>query len=188
MVVTNYSWRCENRGKRVVRSINFGGKSLGSLYEQKFYAMRVEGNQLKFPFAAKPFTALVDIRGDVDQELLKGYARELVAHGCVQAVCRGVEAGLMNDIFGCISEEGASDVNGLPFTSMSVDEEPLEESVEYFILPSGLAGVGLIMVIGDSDAFADAVDCFANFANGAQESKNEPVYIEEEQVCFEMAL
>ena len=156
-------------------------------FGQRFYAMRADGGGLRFPFEAQPFTTLVDIVGDVGEETLRGYARELIAHGCVQAVCRGADSGLMNDIFDELSENGETGDDGFPFTSMAVDDEPLNEAIEYFILPNGLAATGLVMVIGDAGDFRSVIDNFTVSAGNAREGLGIPVYVEEEQVCFEPA-
>lgn len=185
--MTDYFLDGERRDGLPVDSVAAGGISLGTVFDQKFYAMRVAGNGLRFPFEAQPFTALVDIVGDVGEEALRSYAKELISHGCVQAVCRGDEAGILNDIFGDLSEEGGADVNGLPFTSMVLDDEPLCDAIEYFILPCGLASTGLLMVIGDSGDFHEAVGSFTTSAGSLRESMSAPVYVEEELVCFDMA-
>lgn len=175
----------KNRVSAAASSVDAGGKNLGTHFGQKFYAIRAAGGSLRFPFDSQPFTALVDIAGDVGEETLRGYARELVAHGCVQAVCRGAESGLMNDIFGELSENGETDTNGFPFTSMAIDDEPLNEAIEYFVLPNGLAATGLVMIIGDSGDFRLAVDNFAASTDGAKEALGIPVYVDEELVCFD---
>ena len=173
-----------SRGRKIAATVETGGKSLGTLYDQKFYAIRVGSNGLRFPFEPQPFTALVDIKGDVDQDVLKSYARELLSYGCVQAVCRGVEAPVLNDIFGELAESGDIDANGFAFTSMSVDDEPLSEAIEYFVLPSGLASTGLLLVIGDAGDFKNAIEDFADMAGSLKKAIREPMYVEEELVCF----
>ena len=184
MTENSLDWK--NRLKAVAPSVDAGGISLGTHYGQKFYAIRADGGSLRFPFAAQPFTALVDIAGEVSETALRGYARELIGHGCVQAVCRGGDSGLMNDIFGELADNGETDNGDFPFTSMALDDEPLNEAIEYFILPNGLAATGLVMVIGDSGAFRSAIDSFTASTSGAKEAAlGIPVYVEEELVCFD---
>lgn len=182
----DFSCGGKRRGRDAAESANDGGKHLGTLYEQKFFAMRAGADGMRFPFEPRPFTALIDIRSEVGGEVLESYARELVNHGCVQAVCRGSEAGLLNDVFGGIAEDGGCDAGGIAFTSMSIEDEPLREAIEYFVLPSGLAGTGLILVIGDSEDFQDAVQQFYGIAGSLQRSLSEPIVVEEELVCFDM--
>lgn len=161
-----------------------GGQTLGTLHEQKFYAIRAEGADIKFPFSAKSFTALVDISKPVDDTILERYASALVEHGCVQAVCRGEEASRLAGIFDKMAEEGAFDRDGRPFSCMCMDDEPLLEAIEYFVLPCGLATIGLLMVIGDSGDFQNVVDGFANAAGAAAEAVAEPDHADADVVCF----
>lgn len=170
-----------------VASVYTGGKLLGTLYEQKFYAIRAGVDGLRFPFEPGSFTALVDIRSNVGSAVLESYARDLINHGCVQAVCRGAEAGIMNDVFCDLAEDGAVDANGVAFTSMPIDDEPLQETLEYFVLPSGLASTGLLIVIGEAGDFQEAVGCFADLAGSLEKPLSETVCVEDELVCFEMA-
>lgn len=161
-----------------------GGQTLGMLHEQKFYAIRAEGAGIKFPFPEKPFTALVDISQPVDDAILESYAAALVEHGCVQAVCRGDEAARLAGIFDRMAEEGGLDHDGRPFSCMCMDDEPLLEAIEYFVLPCGLAATGLLMVIGDSGDFQSVVDGFANAAGAAAKAVPEPDHAANGAVCF----
>lgn len=186
--MSDYFLYGESRDVKAVAHTVSRGKILANVFDQKFYAMRAHNGagDLRFPFDPQPFTALVNIVGDVGEDVLRIYAKELISHGCVQAVCRGDEAGILNDIFGDLSEEGGADSNGCTFTSMAIDDEPLEEAIEYFILPCGLASTGLLMVIGDSADFQAGVKSFKDSAGNMQKSLKEPVYVEEESVYFEL--
>ncbi len=157
---------------------------MGTIHDQRFYAMRAHGSDLRFPFPAGTFTALVDMTGDVDEGILKSYAEKLIDHGCVQAVCRGEESSALVDIFNKLAEKGDFDKNGTPFTSMCMDDEPLEEAIQYFVLPSGLAQTGLLMVIGDQNDFQNAIQGFSIAAGAIKEDIGEPVYTEDDLVCF----
>lgn len=161
-----------------------GGISLGTLHEQRFFAIRANGAELRFPFPAGPFTALVDMSRSVDDQVLRGYAEALINHGCVQAVCRGEESSHLENIFNDLASEGDLDKNGTPFTSMCMDDEPLNEAIQYFVLPCGLAQTGLLMVIGDQGDFQDAIKGFSTAAGSSKEEIGEPVYTEDDLVCF----
>lgn len=161
-----------------------GEISLGTLHEQKFYAVRAKDAELRFPFPAQPFTAMVDMTGEVDDAILKGYAAQLMKYGCVQCVCRGEEAARLSDIFDAMAELGEMDASGAPFTAMCVDDEPLNEAIEYFVLPSGLASVGLLLVIGGTEAFQGVVQGFFDIAGTMHEAVGEPVYTMDDLVCF----
>ena len=161
-----------------------GGINLGTLHEQRFYAIRANGDELRFPFSAQPFTTLVDMSSPVDDEVLKGYAASLIAHGCVQAVCRGEESHRLVAIFNKMAEKGELDHNGAPFTSMEMDDEPLPEAIQYFVLPCGLAQTGLLVVIGGHGDFQKAIDGFSTAAGAIKEDLSTPVYAEDDLVCF----
>ncbi len=161
-----------------------GGMSLGTLHEQRFFALRASGGELRFPFPRGPFTVFVDIAGPVEDAALGRYAEALISHGCVQAVCRGEDSDRLVDIFNALAERGELDADGVPFTAMGVDEEPLEEAIEYFVLPCGLAQTGLVMVIGDQGDFRNAIRGFSSAAGAAREDIGEPVYTEDDLVCF----
>lgn len=161
-----------------------GGLELGTLHEQRFFAIRANGTHLRFPFPAGAFTALVDMSASVDDEVLHGYASALIEHGCVQAVCRGEESCRLETIFNTLAEAGDLDKNGTPFTSMCLDDEPLNEAIQYFVLPCGLAQTGLLMVIGDHDDFQNAIKGFSTAAGAIKDDIGEPVYTEDDLVCF----
>ena len=161
-----------------------GGLSLGTLHEQRFYAIRANGSDLRFPFPAGPFTALVDLVAPVDDAVLRKYAEALIGHGCVQAVCRGEESCRLDEIFYKLAEKGDLDRNGTPFTSMCLDDEPLNEAIQYFVLPCGLAQTGLLMVIGDQGDFQNAIQDFSTAAGAIKDNIGEPVYTEDDLVCF----
>lgn len=161
-----------------------GGMSLGTLHDQRFYAIRANGSNLRFPFEAQPFTALVDVSRPLDDSVLQGYAESLIAHGCVQAVCRGEDSGRLVEIFDRLTEQSEHDKNGTPFTSMCVEDEPLNEAIQYFVLPCGLAQTGLLMIIGDTGDFQEAIRGFSVAAGAIKEDIGEPVYAEDDLVCF----
>lgn len=161
-----------------------GGISLGTLHEQRFYAIRANGADLRFPFSAQPFTALVDVSASIDNAVLQGYAQALIDHGCVQAVCRGEESERLVEIFDRLTEQGEHDKNDTPFTSMCMDDEPLNEAIEYFVLPCGLAQTGLLMVIGDAGDFQNAIKGFFTAAGAVKEGFGQPVHSEPDLVCF----
>jgi len=160
------------------------GGFMGTIHEQRFYAIRANGSDLRFPFPAGNFTALVDLARSVDDSVLKGYAEALIQHGCVQAVCRGEESSRLEEIFNELAEQGDLDKDGTFFTSMCLDDEPLDEAIQYFVLPCGLARTGLLMVIGDQDDFQNAIKGFSVAAGAIREDLGEPVYTEDDLVCF----
>ncbi|MCC8166633.1 MAG: hypothetical protein LIQ31_10900 [Planctomycetes bacterium] len=161
-----------------------GGTVLGTVHDQRFFAMRANGDTLRFPFPARTFTALVNMSGPVDDALLQTYAQALIDHGCIQAACRGEGSDRLVEIFDKMAEQGDFDHDGTPFTCMPLDDEPLEEAIQYFVLPCGLAQTGLVMVIGDSGDFENAINGFSVAAGAIKENIGEPDYIEDDLVCF----
>lgn len=161
-----------------------GGLSLGTLHEQRFFAIRANGPEIRFPFPSGPFKALIDMARPVDENILRCYAKALIDHGCVQAVCRGVDSGELDTIFYSFAEKGDLDKSGVLFTSMCLDDEPLAEAIQYFALPCGLAQTGLLMVIGDQGDFQQAIKNFSVAAGAIKENIGEPVYTEDDLVCF----
>lgn len=157
-----------------------GGMSLGIIHSQHFYAMKADGSELKFPFPSENFSAFIEIARPVDKEILSGYATALADYGCVQAFCRGENSDIMSDIFDDLASEGALDGRGIPFTYMCFEEnEPLAESIEYFVTPNDLVKVGLVLVIGGADDFSTVVDSFSaasiNFTNAMSREDFAPV-------------
>lgn len=161
-----------------------GGVSLGTVHEQRFYAIRANGSGLCFPFSPQPFTAMVDISRPVDDEVLTGYANALIEHGCVQAICRGEDSDRLEGIFNNLAEQGELDRSGQFFTSMCVGDEPLTESLQYFILPSGLAQTGLLMVIGDVDDFRETIEGFSTATGALKEDFGQLIYTEADPMCL----
>lgn len=182
--MTDYLSGGDALGADIAAARLMGGMSLGTLHEQRFYAMRANGGDLRFPFSAQPFTALVDISRSVDDAVLKGYAESLIGHGCVQAVCRGEESDRLVAIFDDLADQGDLDKNGTPFTSMCMDDEPINEAIQYFVLPCGLASTGLLMVIGEAGDFQNAIQGFSTAAGAIKEDLGEPVFTEADLVCF----
>lgn len=164
-----------------------GGKFMGTLYGQKFFALKANGPEVKLPFDAQPFTALIDISSERDDAVLEDYAKNLISHGCVQAICRGCGSERLDAIFNRLAEGGRLDRNGIAFTSMCSEDETLGESLHYFVLPCGLASVGLVLVIGESGDFERVLDGFNCTAGELFEMRGEPVCVDEEFACYEFA-
>lgn len=159
-------------------------KSLGTLYEQKFYALRAAGKTLDYPFAARTFTALVDSNTSLSDDVLRHYVDSLLNHGCIHVICRGHDAERLSSIFDETVDERGLTHDGYTMTSMIYDEDDLEETVGYFVLPTGLADVGLLLVIGDSGDFKSMVRSFARIAGTLRENVTEPVFESEVVATF----
>lgn len=161
-----------------------GGMSLGTLHDQKFFAMRANGDKLDFPFPERPFTALVDLSRSISDDNMRRYAQALMRHGCVQAVCRGEDSERMTSIFEELTETGEYDRDGKAATVMASYDETLVEAIQYFVLPCDLAKTGLLVVIGDNGDFQNAIDGFSTAAGAMKEAVVEKVYSETDLVCF----
>lgn len=161
-----------------------GGMSLGIVHDQQLFAVRANGSKLRFPFPKRPFTALINISRPIGEDDMRACAEAIMRHGCVQAVCRGEESDLMTDVFESLSETGEYDQGGKPVTFMTSADETLVDAIQYFVLPCDLAKTGLLVVIGDSADFQDAIDDFSTAAGEMREAPLEKVSAEKDLVCF----
>jgi hypothetical protein len=161
-----------------------GGISLGTLHNQHFYAVRVNGNDLRLPFSARPFSAMIDMTRPVDDVILKKYAVDLIRHGCVQSICRGEEANHLTRLFDDMAESGALDSNGVAFTAMCMEDEPLDEAIRYFSLPCGLAQTKLILVIGGEEQFREVVGGFYRISGLNREKLDEESFTDADCISF----
>ena len=147
------------------------GKSgnLGRLNDQDFYAVRYESARpLEFPFAQQKFGALLNLAAATSREELEKIARQLLEHGLAYALCAGDQAEEMSEIIDRLIDEGAYSNDGFtPYTSV---EDGLSEALEYFVLPTGITSISLIITIGNNDDQGSALDLFDNLFGGEIES------------------
>ncbi len=155
-------------------------KSLGTVYDQRFYALRRlpssggPSTSLSFPFPPSPFNGLICVGVPLPEAALGRIMLALLQHGMRQAVCCGCEAEFAGDVLDeLIDEHNFSHDGHAPFASVH-EGEPLSEVIDYFILPNGLADIGLLMILGDEAAFGQAVKAFGRVAGQLRERLHVP--------------
>ncbi len=150
-------------------------KALGTVYDQRFYALRAvpcgktRTLKLSMPFAAAPFNALIYATLPISSAILRDISLNLFRHGMRQAVCCGSEADTMGEILDDIADEFSFHHDGRPVFTSIHDDESLAEVLDYFILPNGLADKSLILVIGNDKSFREALRTFAKVAGSMRE-------------------
>lgn len=152
------------------RSLASERKSLGTIHDQKFYAIRNTGEKpLELPFSTKPFNVMIELALPLSDDALRQIGIQLLKDGMCHATCRGGEAERMGEILDDLIDEHGFSIDGhTVFTSVH-DDESLEEVLEYFVLPNGLASTSLLVVIGDEASFHNLVRCFGSTAADLRE-------------------
>ncbi|MCX7934708.1 MAG: hypothetical protein N3A66_05555 [Planctomycetota bacterium] len=126
---------------------------LGKFYDQTFYVLRYQkGCTLEFPFRSQSFNAFISIDSEYPPKILEQIAFSLLKQGMRFALCHGKGAEALAEIIDRLIDEHRFSHNGFTAYSSSHTNETLEEAMEYFMLPNGLAEIGLILVIGDEAA------------------------------------
>lgn len=145
-------------------------KSLGTVHDQRFFAVRSQpGYDLPFPFPKDHFNSLIAIRGCPAEETLQSVAMQLLRHGMRAGICHGEGAEMMGSMIdGLVDEYGFSHNERTVYASVHDDEE-LDEVIDYFVLPNGLADIGLIVVIGEESAFEDVLFLFNHVTGQVRE-------------------
>lgn len=142
---------------------------LGNCHDQTFYAVRYQpGNELKIPFPAERFNALINLKAAPGEEAMKEVAMRLLEHGMCAAVINGDEAGKMGELIDNLIDEHDFNHDGRTVYTSCHEDEEIEEVMDYFVLPNGLAEIGLIVVFGEQGDFGEAVDSFNNIAEGVE--------------------
>ena len=138
-------------------------RSLGTRYEQRFFAIRYAANKgLSIPFPPGPFNGLISIHGSVDDAVLESVGMQLLEYGMRAAMMQGDKAGRMGEILDQLVDEHQIMHDGRTVYNSVHEDESLEEVIDYFILPNGLAEQGLLVVIGGETDFDEATDLFRN--------------------------
>lgn len=143
---------------------------MGICHDQRFYALRyLPGRKLELPFEDKPFTALIEITVPLSDDILRNVAMDLLYRGMRAALCLGPEAERMVEIV-----DELVDAYGFAHEARTVyasahEDEDLAEAIQYFILPTGLAETGLLLVLGGEDAFRQTVRTFGQATTGMRE-------------------
>lgn len=149
---------------------------LGRMHDQDFYAVRhFGGNRLSIPFPPRPFNALIDVPHPIPESILGEISLQLLQHGMRSAICSGLQGERLGEILDeIIDEHGFYPNNRTVYTSVHLDE-PIEETLDYFVLPNGLADTGLIVVVGDEHAFGEVVKTFLRLTREVREYEAIPI-------------
>lgn len=154
-------------------------KHLGTVFEQRFYALRAEpGEEIRFPFAEQRFNALIDLDVPCSEKNLRETVLQLLKRGMRVGVCGGDGATQVGSIIDSLVDEyGFSHDGGTVYADVH-HGEALEDMVGFFVTPNGLAEVGLIIVLGGKGRIEQASDAFRYLADGAAEELNEEFVFE----------
>jgi hypothetical protein len=134
---------------------------MGTILNEPFYACRATPGELpELPFQSQPFTCFLRAATYIGDEDFKLLATTLLRSRMRHAVCAGVESDRLADLLNEILEEGEFHENGRAAMACSYEDDPLEEVLEYFALPSGMAPANLLLTIGSETAFAETLAAF----------------------------
>ncbi len=142
----------------------------GQVHGQDFYLhQHVLGAPLALPFSRRHFTAFIDLPVPAPETVLRELALRLLRHGMRSAICWGYEAELLGEVIDrVIDDYGFWHGDQTAFCSVH-EEEALEEALEFFILPCGLAETGLVLTCGDDAALRTLTSTFSLVHAGARE-------------------
>lgn len=153
-------------------------RSLGVVYEQKFYGLLVR-DDAKSPvfWPGRRFAALIDCHSPVGAERLRWLARVLLDRGCVALHILGdpVEAALLSASFDAIvdAEPHHAPEGRSPYSNIEVDpagrRETLAEALEWFVCPNGYTTTSLVAVIGGERDFSRLIGHFAQAVGDLRE-------------------
>jgi hypothetical protein len=107
------------------------------------------------------FCCLIHAAVHISDDQFLELAGRLLRNRMRCAVVSGVESERLGDLLDELLEDGEYHDNGRMALAEVCDEEPLEEALEYFVLPNGMATNNLLVYIGDEQGFATALETFA---------------------------
>ncbi len=133
---------------------------MGHVFDQPVYSCRCMPNEaIDLPFQdGQPFTCLINAAVHIQDSAFVTLARHLLTRNMRFAVCAGIESDRLADLLNELLEEGEYHQEGRSAAVASYDDEPVEEAMEYFILPSGIAPASLVITIGDEPVFRAALN------------------------------
>ena len=131
------------------------------IHDQKFYALRhVPGKDLTIPFPVGPFNCMIHADGNVADETINAVGMQLLQHGMRSGICSGDQPDRISDTLDKLIDDNQFHHNNQTVYSHVVEEETIQENMEYFVLPNGLADIGLILVIGSEAEYHDVIGAF----------------------------
>lgn len=140
---------------------------MGKVFCYPFYSCRfAAGNDIEIPFESKkPFVCLINAAEHISSEKFRDLAKFLLDNNMRYAICAGIEAERLSDVLNELLEEGEYHENGRSAIASGYEEDPIEEVMEYFALPSGIAQNNLIVTIGNDRMFKTTLEVFKNVTN-----------------------
>lgn len=128
---------------------------MAEVFDLRLYAQRyLPGGSLELPFDAQtPFSCLLDVKVHIADEAFDNLAQALLDAGMRFVLISGVESERLCERLNDLLDAGVYHENGRHALGHACDGEPLAETLEYFLLPSDLAPVNLLLTIGDAAAF-----------------------------------
>lgn len=128
---------------------------MGHVFDQPLYSCRCQpGAAFDLPFDERqPFACLINAAVHIPDSAFVNLARRLLERNMRFAVCAGIESDRLADLLNDVLEEGEYHDEGRTAVAASYEDEPVEEAMEYFILPSGIAPASLVVTIGDEPVF-----------------------------------
>ncbi|MHC4883874.1 MAG: hypothetical protein ACYTGH_02200 [Planctomycetota bacterium] len=135
---------------------------MGLVFDQPFYSCRYQPTQpLVLPFAKhQPFSCLINVGVRVDESEVRTLAEALLKADMRFALCTGVDGEIFSDVLNELLESGEYHVDGRSSVATSHSDDPIEEVMEYFALPSGMAPFNLVLSIGDETIFKATLSVF----------------------------
>lgn len=131
-----------------------GGRSLGAVHDQEFFAIwHRPGQPLPMPFGRQYFNALITQSGSLPEADLREVASQLLDHGMRSAICHGEDAQTLGGIIDGLVDEQGREIERRTIYTMVHDGEGLDDTLRYFVLPNGLAEIGLIVILGEEGHF-----------------------------------
>lgn len=105
------------------------------------------------PFGRQYFNALITQSGSLPEADLREVASQLLDHGMRSAICHGEDAQTLGGIIDGLVDEQGREIERRTIYTMVHDGEGLDDTLRYFVLPNGLAEIGLIVILGEEGHF-----------------------------------
>ncbi|MHC4872411.1 MAG: hypothetical protein ACYTFY_11250 [Planctomycetota bacterium] len=138
---------------------------MGKILCQPFYSCRIKaGDKPELPFKKQPFVCLINAAEHISSDDFREIAQFLLDNNMRYAICAGIEADRLSDVLNELLEEGHFHENGRTAVAIGYEEDPIEEIMEYFALPSGIAPVNLLVSIGNTRTFKTTLQVFNGVA------------------------
>ncbi|MBN1257142.1 MAG: hypothetical protein JXA52_05495 [Planctomycetes bacterium] len=145
---------------------------MGSILGQPFYSCRyLPGKKLSLPFkSGQTFSCLINTAVRIDDDQFKALAEMLLKNKMRYAICSGIDSERFSGLLTELLESGEYRDDGRTAIACSNEQEPIEEAMEYFALPSGIAPVNLLVTIGNERIYKTTLRVFTRVAQRMHET------------------